>query len=394
LHRINNEIHFKILAYLTMNPSINLLPIIVLIVIPILFLFTKRKWKRYQPFTPRARWKRITGAVVGIGILCTLTIGTWRAVVTSKMMATDTVVRPTMPPPFVKAKVRGGYGAARVEPCQIILRAYLVRNCTNNPVIVCGKSSVISWPEEAQQTKSFDLSWNGVDCEFSISVHDIYDGGGLISLSGTSQLNVNSSFRSSSSGGGVTYIGKGTVKSQIPSKSNNPLSLWPQISGEMNVWVEAELATKNDPLESITVTDAKLLPSSEVRGSGFHHEVFSGPYQPPGIAMLMHWGSSSLLLLFAAFCGSFAFHRAVPAFAGLLAAGIFYAGGLERFFIYRLDVHARDAQRPLAERVLAVERMTNAFFHPQASTESLNDIAVDAAMPEILRNRARNTELR
>jgi hypothetical protein len=374
--------------------SITLLPIIFLVVITLLlfYLFGNRKWWKYKPFTPRALWKRITGAVIGVSILATLTVGTWRSVLSPEMIPSETVLRPTMPPPVVKADDQAGYSNATVEPCQIILRVYLVRNWPNNPTILCGKSSVISWPDEAHAEKKFDLSWNGVDCEFSISVYDVYDGGGLISLSGSSQLKVNSSFGSSSSGGGVAYIGKGTVKSQVPSTSNNPLSLWPQITGELNVWVEAELAKKDDPLESITVTDATLLPSSEVRRSGFHHQVFRGPYQPPGIAMLMHWGLSSFLVLIAACAGSFAFHRAVPAFAGLLVVGILYAGGLERFFIYRLDKHARDAQRPLTERVFAIERMTHTFFHPQASKDALNKIAADMTMPEIVRRNAVSTE--
>jgi hypothetical protein len=144
-----------------------------------------------------------------------------------------------------------------------------------------------------------------------------------------------------------------------PVASHDPLSLWPQVSENLAVWLEAELASNDDPLETI------------------------------GIAMITHWGPASLLLLLTAWAGSYAFPRAGPAFAALLAACILDAGGPELILIHRLAKSATDDQRPIAERRLVLERMRVVFFHPEASKSAIGAIADNTTLPEELRANAR-----
>lgn len=380
-----------------MIPIFSILPIVLLLLA--VFYFGTRKWRSHSPAAPRARWKRITGGVIAIAALATVTIGTWRSLEKPPTAGSDTVVRPTLPAPVVKAEAEGGYGNATIEPCQMILRAYLVRNRESSPVIVRAKSVIIDWPTEASDMKRLDMDWRGVDYLLSVEVDTIWDGGGLISLNGTQRLRVESSSGSrgsSSSGGGIAYLGKGTVLTDdpiYPIAAHEPLSLWPQISENLAVWLEAELASKDDPLEMIPATQAGLLPSGDRRSMGTTGPVFGSQRQPPGIAMIAHWGPASLLLLLAAWAGSYAFHRSGPAFAGLLAACILYAGGLERFFIHRFEMAVMDSARPLVERKLALERLRDVFFHPGTSKATLEKLAADTTLPEELRKSARAIQL-
>jgi hypothetical protein len=376
--------------------TILILPIALLVVAVIV---GTRKWRPRVPHTPRALWKRVTGAVIAIAALVTVTIGTWRSLQKPPAVGSDTVVRPTLPAPVVKSDHPGGYSTATVEPCQMILRAYLVRNRESSPVIVRANSAVIDWPAEAGDLKKLDMEWRGIDYFLSVEVDEIWDGGGLISLNGTHRLRVETSSGSrgsSSSGGGIAYLGKGTVLTDdpiYPLASHDPLSLWPQISENLAVWLEAELATKDDPLETIPAAKAGLLPSGDRRSMGTTGRVFGSQRQPPGIAMITHWGPASLLLLLTAWAGSYAFHRSGPAFAALLAACILYAGGLERLLIHRMAETAADDQRPIAERRLALERIRDVFFHPEVSKSALKTIAENTSLPEELRARARGIQL-
>jgi hypothetical protein len=174
-----------------------------------------------------------------------------------------------------------------------------------------------------------------------------------------------------------------------PVASHDPLSLWPQVSENLAVWLEAELASNDDPLETIPASQAGLLPSGDRRSMGKTGTVFGTQLQPPGIAMITHWGPASLLLLLTAWAGSYAFPRAGPAFAALLAACILYAGGPELILIHRLAKSATDDQRPIAERRLALERMRDVFFHPEASKSAIGAIADNTTLPEELRANAR-----
>ena len=380
-----------------------LLTLFVLLIVGILVVFISlnaRKWRRQTAPAPRALWKRVTGAVIAIAALTTVTIGTWRSAEKPPAVGSDTVVRPTLPTPVVKANDPDGYSTATVEPCQMILRAYLVRNRESSPVIVRAKSVVIDWPAEAGDLKKLDMEWRGIDYFLSVEVDEIWDGGGLISLTGTKDLRVEtrsgSTRSSSSSGGGIAYLGKGTVLTDdpiYPIASHDPLSLWPQVSENLAVWLEAELASKDDPLETIPANQAGLLPSGEQRSMGTTGPVFGSQRQPPGIAMITHWGPASLLLLLTAWAGSYAFRRSGPAFAALLAACILYAGGLERTFIHRFQAAALDSARPLTERKLALERLRDVFFHPEASRKALDSVAADTTLPEELRKTARAIQL-
>lgn len=375
-----------------------ILPIILLLLIAG-FVGT-RKWRIPTPPAPRALWKRITGAVIAVAALVTVTVGTWRSAESPLASSSDTVVRPTLPAPMVKADREGGYGTATVEPCQMILRAYLVRNRENAPVIVRARSVVLDWPIDAGDMKNLDLDWRGIDYSLSVGVNQIWDGGGLVSLNGTRRLRVETrsggTRSSSSSGGGIAYLGKGTVLTDdpiYPVLAHDPLSLWPQVSENLAVWLEAELASSDDPLETIPASQAGLLPSGERRSIGTTGPVFGTQIQPPGIAMITHWGPASLLLLLTALAGSYAFRRSGPAFAALLVACILYAGGLERILIHRLAKAATDNQHPIAERRFALERMRDVFFHPEASMTALQAIAENTSLPEDLRKTARTIQL-
>ena len=380
-----------------MIPSLTLLSLLVIV---LGFVFAgyhgKGRWRRSAHLAPRAPWKRITGAVIALAALGTVTFGTWKSVSVPAGHATDTVLRPARPAPVVKTDDESGYGEPRLEPCRMILRAYLVRRGEGAPVIARGKSVVIDWPDAASVPQNLDLDWRGIDYWVSITVDEIRDGRGNIRLNGDQRLRVRTSSGSergsSTIGGGIAYLGKGTVlnegsASQV--KSHEPLSLWPEVSRELQIWLEAELATKDDPLEEIALPDVRLLPSADRLSGGMTGPVFGFPPQPPGIALLAHWGPASLLLLLAAASGAYAFRRSGPAFAGLLAVAILYAGGLERILIHRLATSAADGQRPVAERRLAIERLGEVFFHPTTATTSLSAIADDVSQPAELRQSAR-----
>lgn len=372
-------------------------PVLILLVLLAVFLVSRsaKKWRRPVSIPRRALWKRISGAVIGFAALATITLGTWRSVGTPLARGSDSVVRPTMPAPVPKADEPGGYSTASVEPCQMILRVYLLRNHKTAPVILHGKSIVLNWPKDAGRIRDLEFTPNGVLYFISLSVDRIYVADGRISLNGSRSLRVEtrsgSRSASRSSGGGIAYLGMGDIlndSSSYPVASHDPLSLWPRVSEDLAVWVEAELASKDDPLREVPIAQVKLAPGHEPTFMGMTGPVFGSIRRPPGIAMIAHWGPASLLVLLAAAAGAYAFRRSGPAFAVLLAGCILYVGGLERLLIHRIGQMAGDSTRPLPERLAVVDQLRDVFFHPDASMAEMQAIADDAALPGEIRQRA------
>ena len=376
-----------------------LLALIVLFSVPV--WYGMKKWPKSAKTEPVPRWKQMAGATLGMVILLTVTLGTWwQAVGRKDAVPSDTIFARTLPGPTLECEEAGGYGPAKEVSCQMIFRVYLVRARENTPRIVRGQSAVFRWPEEKNRQHAFTFDWKGMQYEISLSAAEIYMGGDEISVSGRSRWKVFDPMRNrrsgSSEGGGVAYLDQGHLLSDnilYPVTSHHPLSLWPKNTEELAVWVEVELAQRDDPLVETSAYEADLLPLYRTSRMAMTGPVFGSVRQSPGIALLDHWGPAAVFLLLACVAGSLCFKRSGIAFVYLLFCAVLYSGTLERVLIHRLAAIACDAEHPLADRCAAVENLRDVFFHPQLSKSVLQDLVANPSLPKPLRQIAQEVRL-
>jgi len=266
---------------------------------------------------------------------------------------------------------------------------------------------VLAWPDEKGKRFRTEVEVAGTRITHSAAIQDVQIWRGDEGEGDRIQFSVGFSAQarsagSSSSSSGSMHLAPGEPVCHLRSHgraafAKRPLSITtgPRPSEHLAVFYLLSLAEAEDPLREESVGEVLRAREAAFREALAHHGSggggsWRGSRKVPlrGLALAVHIGASSLLLLVAAVLLSQLFVRRGLGFAGVLAAVVLYVAALDRAVVGAHLSRAADAERPVATRLVACHQAVDTFFYRGTATRRLEALAEDAEAPRPVRGSA------
>lgn len=165
--------------------------------------------------------------------------------------------------------------------------------------------------------------------------------------------------------------------------------------GNLYLLIHLALSDRSDPLRetpALAWLATERFPSESWISQSGLPRLRDDSNTAPGLRMFAYLGPASWLLVLAAAAGSLCFRRGWrgPAFTGLTACMVLYAGVIDALVLQRRARVIADSGKPESTRVIAAVSLQGTFFHKARAVELLDEIARDASAPTSLREAARH----
>ena len=341
---------------------------------------------------------RVLGAVLFFAAVTAVGIGTWRGTTAELTSPPISVKAPTHPaPPNKKTDSHGNVDLGR---CKLIGTVLLARQEQLQFFPLCGESRVLEWPAPSSSNPAFHVEHGGFTYDVTLDLREFVSWGSpgeIQSRNGISVITKGHGCSGSSKGSQLKFDSPRIIDCNYGRGlfTHAPLSIIPMYNSQgLRLLIHLTRAGCDDPLADVPVANWLDGPAGKARQDDppaiytTHRGARPEAKMPPGIRMLMFLGPSAFLLGLAAIAGSVVFRsrRRAPAFAGLLALMVLYAGLLDAVALRRRSGLANDSRQPESVRCLAVADMARVtFFHRGSAVDQVRAIAADPAAPASLR---------
>jgi hypothetical protein len=245
----------------------------------------------------------------------------------------------------------------------------------------------------------FSGSWQGASYTITMNINRfIRYGNAAVNSEGGISIQTKGFGWSGSSGGGSTVLemlsmqdfgnGRGILQ-------RSALSLVPtDDGGDLCLLMHLSRADADDPLTQAPAVDWLAEQSvSHLRSmnASSHTGTRYDPDVPPGMRMFAYLGPSAFLLLLAAIAGSLCFRYGWrgPAFAGLIAAMVLYAGLLDALVLHHRASVMADSSKSESSRILAMSAMPGTFFHAKRAEFLIDEAVREGKIPSAMRKSGR-----
>ena len=352
---------------------------------------------------------RIICGMLGVAILVAVGFGTWSEAQsgyeTGLARTLPSIHLPTREVPALPIPTTDN-PRPEVESARLLMHLVVVEGPAEAFRPVYAHEFEIQWPADKglNFTHSFSLEGIMIDYEYAIESlgakretpdnnkpslmaswtrslrYERWDGSGSRSGSGTGNTNVQYE-------GGVGY-GIEPLR--------NPLSTTRgAYVGQLQALLFTSLVSKDDPLREAPVGELISKNASFIRnnlGAEFRENSSAripSDISSKGVALAMHLGISTLILLAAAALLTELFTHRALAFVGVIAGVVLYTAALDSMVLSTHQRHFEDADASIETRLFACSQIPSTFFYRETARESLARLAADEHAPEVLRNCAR-----
>jgi hypothetical protein len=270
------------------------------------------------------------------------------------------------------------YKPIDIGPAKWIGSVIVARREGNRFIPISGESRVCDW--RSDMTRKLEFSGNRGNAAYTVTMdltRFVRYGNGTLQPDGRLSIQTSGPGWSGNSEGSPPALetlsmedfggGNGSLQ-------HSPLSLVPMDDGgNVCLLIHLSRADADDALAQ-TPADEWLGRQSVAHLRSMNMNSYPGirhdPNMPPGIRMLAYLGPAAFLLLLAAAGGSLCFRRGRrgPAFAGLTAAMVLYAGWLDSLVLDRRARVMADSSQSDANRILAMSAVPGTFFHAKRAT--------------------------
>jgi len=364
---------------------------------------------------PRHIVVRIVCGVLGVAILAAIAVGTWREVqrcyVPAEPAPTLTVRVPALPPPAPPTTFKPD-GTAEIEKARLLFTFVVAEYEAGELRPVAAGQQEVHWPEDLVRRfqKEFEVGNGsflfGLQFDSLRWIRSSREGAdqAVVRCTGSHELRCryrgNRGGGSSSTGGDIDLSKPWHACHQaypVPG-TRPPLSI---ASGPSRAPVIFQFASgvcvaEGDPLKEVAIADflrqheAELQRAIVERGVKPSLRLAMGGLDEKvparGLALAVHIGVSSLLLIVATLLLTQLFARRSLAFVGVLAAVVLYVAALDRIALGTHLSHLRDAKEPVGARITACCYATDSFFYRKTALARVRAVAADAQAPSALRD--------
>ena len=298
--------------------------------------------------------------------------------------------------PAAPIKTNDKFQPIDLGPCKLIGTVMLARKERDRLFPLCGESLTLDWPPAATGDLVFQGEYGGMSYTVTLDLREFvcWGAAGEIQTRNGVHTVMKGLTHSGTSGGmnlKLDHLETLAFTYGIGEFGYAPLSVMPLAdSTDLRLLVHLTRADRDDPLEEMPVADWLAAHAGEPQQDqppvmNSYPGVRFDPDVPPGIRMLAFLGPAAFLLGMAAMAGSVVFRRGwrMPAFAGLLALMVLYAGLLDALVLQRRANVASDPKEPEPVRTMALAGMVRGtFFHRGTAEQEAREIAAHPATLE------------
>ena len=365
---------------------------LLVIVLPVYLGIRSSSTKRFAASADHYHWiVRSLAALLAVSALVATAIGTWRGSQSTVDIRPFKVTIPTKTPRALPETK--GYKTIDLGPAKLIGTVIVARREGERFIPLAGESHVCDWQASAPRKLEFCGSWQGASYEVTMNLNRfIRYGDGTVNSEGGITFQTRG-MGWSSGGGGSSVLealsmqdfgnGRGILQ-------RSGLSLVPtDDGGNICLLMHLTRADADDPLTQAPAVDWLAEQSvSHLRSmnASSHTGTRYDPDVPPGIRMFAYLGPSAFLLLLAAIAGSLCFRYGWrgPAFAGWIAAMVFYAGLLDALVLHHRTSVMVDSSKTESSRILAMSALPGTFFHAKRAAFLIDEAAREGKIPHAM----------
>lgn len=368
-----------------------ILIIILLVIVLLIYLGTRgASTNRFVASADHYHWiVRSLAALLAVSALLATAIGTWRGSGEDFYVIPFKVTIPSKAPRALPETK--DYKTLDLGPAKLIGTVIVARREGEHFIPLTGESRTCDWQPDAPRNLDFSGSWQGASYTVTMNLNRfIRYGDAAVHSEGGISIQTKGWGWSSSSGGGSIILEKLSMQDFSNGRGTlqrSALSLVPtDDGGDLCLLMHLSRADADDPLTQAPGIDwLKKQPVTHLRSMNVssHTGTRHDPDVPPGIRMFAYVGPSAFLLLLAAIAGSVCFRYGWrgPAFAGLIAAMVVYAGLLDALVLHRRASVMMDSSQPESNRILAMSAMPGTFFHAKRATFLIDEAAREGKIP-------------
>jgi len=373
--------------------------LLALLVLLGLIIGVARASLRARPVRPdHHHWVvRVLGAALFLAAVTAVGIGTWRGTAVDLAGPPLCVKVPTRTTGPIKSTADRQH--IDLGPCKLIGTVLLASKEQDRFLPLCGESLALEWPSAANGILVFKGQYGGFNYWVTLDAREFVSWskpGEIQTRNGISVITNGPGFSGSSSGATLKLDTLEIMPFGYARNSfdHTPLSIMPTCDGQdFRLLIHLTRADRDDPLAEMPVAGWLVDHAGKPRqDEPIMHNSYAGvrfdPNMPPGIRMLAFLGPSAFLLGLAAIAGSVVFRRGwrVPAFAGLLALMVLFAGWLDAMVLHRRADLTTDSEQAESVRCHALSGMVRGtFFHRGTAVARVRALATDRSVPGPLR---------
>lgn len=378
---------------------VSILPLLLLFGLIVGFAASLRLARSVRRIPPdHHHWvMRVLGAVLCLAAVTAVGIGTWRGTADDLTLPPLMVKVPTKPVPPIQSTTNDQH--IDLGPCKLVGTVMLASKEQDRLFPLGGESRVLAWPPAASGELVFQGEYGGMSYSVTMDLREFisWNPGEIRTRNGLSTVMKGFGYSGTSGGTNINLDQITTVPFGQGHEGlwHAPLSVMPLAeSPDLCLIVFLTRASCDDPLQEIPAAQwlerqaGKPWQGVSPMQLNSYRGVRYDPNLPPGIRMLSFLGPAAFLLGLAAIAGALVFRRGwrMPAFAGLLALMVLYAGGLDLMVLRRRAALTKDSSQPEAARFHAMAGMVRGtYFHRGAAVERVRAMAADPALPASLR---------
>ncbi|MFH1023728.1 MAG: hypothetical protein V1809_10130 [Planctomycetota bacterium] len=341
---------------------------------------------------PRHIAVRIVCGVLGIGLLVTIGIGTWRemrGVYAADEQAGEIKLHLPKKPAPALPKPAEPNGSVSIGEARILVHIVFLQG--NRPVY--GEETEIHWPADRGRQFQTSGTWGGTTFTIVLNWRDLVvmqfgnDARVALEIQRRTEMR-GKTWKSSSSGHGSWTVGNPNVIQDLGfGDSPNLLSVVRGPRMTTQIVCLTRMVAPDDPLKEVGLNeiarDADGRPDQEIRWSSRR---YGGDAHMPAVFRLAESaGFSFAILLVAAILLAQCFARRGLAFAGTLAVCILYTVALDRMALGMHIAKLTDKTQPVATRSLAAESLAGTFFYRGTAWDAAKATANESSASEPLR---------
>jgi hypothetical protein len=336
---------------------------------------------------------RVTCAVLGLGILATLAVGSWRAAQAPYLEAAVAV--PARMPVPASSLERPGAGILDPghPPRRFQLRLFIVAD--GDPALCRHHEQwIVQWPADRGRPWSGAWSDGTAAVRWSIAVSDVIrEEPDDFRVMARGSIDSAGSTGEESRSGSIFFDARGDVQrlAMDAAWSAHPFAIgrtWHpglQLVASVAPLVGDDDALVDRPVATVLADHGPRLLAS-LREGARTTRWHSARVPMAGIRFAEHLGAAVLPLLAAVVLLAQCFRRRAIALVGVAIAVLLVAVALDRMVLAvdlgRLD----DATAPLAARLVAARQASDSFFHRATAMGRIGAVAADPGAPQALRD--------